>query len=173
MKRIAIVLGSLMLIAAVAYPVLAHGPGWGRGHHMMGNWGGGQDYCWQGAGAPGNLTEGQQGKLDNLHRKFYDDTNNLRSEIGTKSTELNTLLNGTDPDAVKAKALQKEIMDLKARLAEKHLNLELEARKIVPDARFGSGYGKGYNRYHMRGYGPGMGYGGRYRGGYGPGNCWN
>ena len=116
---------------------------------------------------------------------------------------MNTLLNAPDPDAEKAKALQKEIIDLRGKMAEKRLDFRLEARKINPDARFGRGYGKGYGR-HMKGYGPraGMGYGrhmagygpradmgcgrhmkgygpragmgyGRHMGGYGQGPCWN
>jgi zinc resistance-associated protein len=110
--------------------------------------------------------------LDKLHQKFHDETAQLRNEIWTKSRELNTLLNSPNPDTEKAKALQKEISDLRAQLAEKRLNFKLEERKIVPEVRFGRGHGKGYYGHHMRGYGPGMGYG-HHMGGYGPGTCWN
>jgi zinc resistance-associated protein len=112
---------------------------------------------------PVNVTEEQHTKLDTLHKKFYDETAQLRNDMWTKSTELSTLLNSPNPDADKARALQKEITDLRAQLAEKRLNFELEERKIAPDARYSSGYGR-----HMRGYGPGMG-SGRHMGGYGQG----
>ena len=40
MKKLAVVLGSLMLVAAMAYSAAAWGPRWDRGgHHMMDSWG--------------------------------------------------------------------------------------------------------------------------------------
>ncbi len=36
MRNILTIAGAVVLVAAVAIPVLAHGPAWGRGHHMMG-----------------------------------------------------------------------------------------------------------------------------------------
>ncbi len=170
MKKALTIVGTVLLVAAIAIPVLAYGPGWGRGHHMMGDWKGGPGYCWQYGRGYGNLTGEQRSQLDKLSQKFYDETAQLRNEIWSKSAELNTLLNSSNPDAEKAKALQKEISDLKAKLAQKRIDFRLEARKIGPELRFGRGYGRGYSS-HMRGYGPGMGYGG-HMGGYGPGACW-
>jgi zinc resistance-associated protein len=144
-------------------------------------WGGGpgQGYCGDYGPGAGNLTEEQRTQLDTLNKKFFDETAQLRNEMWTKSSELRALLNSPNPDADKARALQKEITGLRAQLAEKRLDLELEERKIAPDARYGSGYGrggygKGYGRgygHHMRGHGPGGGYG-HHMGGYGPGSCW-
>lgn len=192
MKRLIALLGILVLVGAIAVPVLAHGPGWGKGQHM--GWGGGPGYGSCGDYGPGssNVTEEQRTKLDTLHKKFYDDTAQLRNDMWTKSQELRALLNSPEPDAEKARALQKEITGLRSQLAEKRLDFELEERKVAPDARFGSGYGrgsgKGYGRgygHHMGGHGPGMGYGhhmggygpgmgyGQHMGGYGPGGaCW-
>lgn len=73
-----------------------------------------------------------------------------------RSLELDDLLNSADPDIDRAKALQKEINDLRASMDEKRLSYELEARKVIPDGRIGRGYGRGCGD-HMRGYGPGMG----------------
>ena len=125
MKRLIALLGILVLVGAIALPVLAHGPGWGRGHHM--GWGGGpgQGYCGDYGPGAGNLTEEQRTKLDTLHKKFYDETAQLRNEMWTKSSELNALLNSPNPDADKARALQKEITGLKSQLAEKRLDFEL------------------------------------------------
>jgi zinc resistance-associated protein len=172
MKRLVTLLGIVVLVGAIAVPVVAHGPGWGKGHHMMGSWGDCPGYGPQHGPGYGNLTEEQRTQLDKLHQKFHDETAQLRNEISTKSRERNTLLNSPNPDTEKAKALQKEISDLRAQLAEKRLNFKLEERKIVPEARFGRGYGKGHDGHHMRGYGTGMGYG-HHMGGYGPGYCWN
>ena len=122
MKRLIALLGILVLVGAIAVPVLAHGPGWGRGHHM--GWGGGPGYGYCGDYGPGagNLTEEQRTQLDNLHKKFYDETAQLRNKMWTKSSELNALLNSPNPDADKARALQKEITGLRSQLAEKRLD---------------------------------------------------
>jgi zinc resistance-associated protein len=185
MRRLIVVLGILVLGGAIAVPVLAHGPGWGRGPRM--GWGGGPGYGYCGDYGPGaaNLTEEQRTQLDNLNKKFYDETAQLRNEMWTKSRELSALLDATNPDADKARALQKDITGLRSQLAEKRLNFELEERKIAPDARYGYGYGGGYGPHmggyghhmggyghHMGGYGPHMGGYGPYMGGYGPGAWW-
>jgi len=94
------------------------------------------------------------------------ETAQLRDEIRAKSAELNALLSSPNPDAEKAKALQKEISDLRARLAQSRINFVLEERKVTPYLRFS----RGYNGHHMRGYGHGMGHG-WHMGGYGPGGC--
>lgn len=177
MKKTLTVLGIVLLIAAFAYPVFGRGPGWGRGQHMMGDGYGGGHMMGNWDRGPGyggtynrnsNLTEDQAKELDALDRKFTDGTADLREKLWAKSGELNTLMNSTNPDAVKAKALQSEISDLRSQMAEKRTGYELEARKINPDTRYGRGYGSGGRG--MRG-GP-MGYGGN-RGGYGQGACWN
>lgn len=171
MKKTLSIIGALVLVAAIAVPVIAHGPGWGRGGHMMGYWGGGPGYSQPYGPNYGNLTEEQRTELEKLERGFYDETAQIRSELWSKRGELNALLNTTDPDADKAKAFQKEISDLRGKLAEKQTDFDLKARKINPEGTFGRGYGMGYGP-HMRGYGQGMGYG-RAMGGFGPGSCWN
>jgi len=74
-------------------------------------------------------------------------------------------LNASDPDIEKARVLQKDISDLKAKMGEKRLDLDLETRKILPEGTRARGYGKGY------GMGRGRGKWGQKRG-YGPGLCW-
>ena len=86
--------------------------------------------------------------------KFYNETSDLRNKIWTKSAELDTILNSTNPDIEKARAIQKEINDLRAKLDEKGINYELEAHKINPETRLSYRYGMDYGS-HMRGYGPG------------------
>jgi len=132
---------------------------------MMGNWGGGSGSRMGYDRGYDNLTKEQHNQLDKAHQEFYDETAKLRKDIRAKRAELNALLNSSDPDAEKAKALQKEISDLRAKLAQERINFALEERKIDPDARIGRGYGMGYGR-HMGGYGPGMG---SRMMGYGPG----
>ncbi len=170
MKRLVTILGILLLVGAIAAPVLAHGPGRGGGQHMMGYGGGGPGSGGDYGRGYSNLTEEQRAQLDNLHQKFYDETAQLRIDIMAKSGEFNILLNTSNPDVEKAKAIQKEIIDLRGKMAQKRLDFQLEARKINPDARLGRGYGRGYGP-HMKGHGQGMGYG-RHMGGYGQGACW-
>jgi zinc resistance-associated protein len=160
MKRLAMILGIVVLAGALAVPVFAWGPGWGWGHHMMGYWGGDPGY----AGSYGNLTSEQRNQLNALDRKFYEETADLRNQMWAKYSDLDFLLNSANPDLEKAKGLRKEISELRAKLEEKEVNYELEARKMVPQEELGEAYAGGYG-YHMRGYGPGMG--------YGPGACWD
>jgi zinc resistance-associated protein len=156
MKRLTTLLGTLVLVAGLAVTVFAWGPDWGMGTHMMGYWGGGPAY----GGSYGTLTPDQRSRLDALNSKFYNETNSLQNEIWTKSAELNSVLNSPNPDLEKARALQKEISELQAKLNEKQLNYNLEARKVAPgDGGYGGWYG-----HHM---------GFAYNGGYGPGACWN
>jgi Spy/CpxP family protein refolding chaperone len=179
MKKILTIVGILGLAAVIAVPVMAQGPGWGRGARMAAYWGGGgQGYCWNNGAGYGNLTDEQGTQLDNLYKKFYDNTADTRNQLWTKRGELNALLSSPNPDPEKAKALQKDINDLRAKLSQDRLALDLEVQKINPNARYGgwgpgAGYGRGMMGYGygpMGGYGPGMmGYGYGHMGGYGPG----
>jgi zinc resistance-associated protein len=178
MKKLLTTLGILVLVGFLAAPVFAH------------RWGGGKNYGGSGYGScwyeGEDLTDNQRAELEKLHQQYVDDTAKLREEIWNKSAEIDTLLNASNPDPKKAKALQKEISDLKAKMSDKRVDFELKARKIAPNARSGRGYGKGYGRGYGHGYGMGRhhgphghygqygdsgSYGGYGRGGYGP--CWN
>jgi len=172
MKTLISIVGIALLSVLLIVPLAVWAHGWGvGGGHMMGNWGGGPGYMmgnW--GGGPGHynqydrgytaLNDKQQEQLEELNRRFYDNTRELRAKLWSKSAELNALLSETNPDTGKISKLQKEISDLQAKLDEKAVNNEIEARKIAPETRLGGGYGYG----HMMG-GYGMG--------YGPGACWN
>jgi len=165
MKRLITVIGIIVLAGVIAVPVFARNRSWGKGAGMMGY----QDY------GPGryydrrndNLTEEQRGQLDELRKKFFYKTAELRLGCNKKSMELNFLMNFPDPDTEKAKALQKEVSDLRAKLAQERISHLLEVRKIAPDARLGK-----WCDAPMRGYGPHKGSYGRSMGGYGPGGNW-
>ena len=153
MKRNTLILtGIALLVSIAAVSAFAHGPGrgWGRGYHMMDSWNRG--------GAYGNLTEEQRNELSRLDRKYFDETADLRNKLWTKESELQTILNSQNPEIDKAKAVQKEISELRSKLDEKRIEYETEARKVAPDDTYGH-YGQ-----HMGGYGHMMG--------YGPGACW-
>ena len=160
MKKVTMIIGILILAGLVAVPVMAWGPQMGWGNHMMGYWGSGPGY---GRGDYGDLTADQKRKLEDLDRRFFDETKDLRDQNRAKSVELDAILNSTSPDLEKAKAIQSEISDLRAGIDEKTLTYELEARKILPDQRFAGN--EGWYGHHMGGYGHMMG--------NGPGYCWN
>jgi len=165
MKRMLIAVGSFLLVASLAMPLLAHGPGWNQGHHMRDYWGSDRGSRWDYGKGYTNLSKEEQRQLKDLDSKFSNETNRLRNEIRSKSAELNRYLNSTNPDSQKLTVLQRELSDLRSEMDEKRLAYELEARKILPDTRFRGGYDKGYSDRHMRGYGPRMGYGQR--------SCWD
>jgi zinc resistance-associated protein len=158
MKKAVTIVGALLLVAAIAFPVYARSQGKGKAHHRMGYGKGSACYCWQQGKVYDNLTEEQRGQLQELYKSFNDEKAQLRGEIRSKSAELNILLNSTKPDAEKARTIQKEINDLRAKLAQRRVNFKLEVRKIAPDFQFGKRYSKGY--------------GGNMKGSR-PGKCWN
>lgn len=177
MKKVLTLGGVALLIAALALPAFARGPGWGGG---PGGRGGGPAYDCPNYGPAGaNLTDEQRNQLTELNKKFYDSTAQLRNQLWAKRGEFQTLMSSPNPDPAKAGALQKELSDLQAKMAQERLNYSLEERKINPDARFGAGYGRGsgrggYGRGQGCGMGPGFGGGyGRHMGGYGPRGYWN
>ncbi len=166
MRKVLMTLGILFMVGILAAPVFAHR--WGKsGDGACGGRGCGP--CWV---KGGDITESQYAELEKLHEKFVNDTGKLREDIWNKSAELDTLLDSSTPDATKVRTLQKEISDLKAQMADKQVDFELEARKIAPNARFGRGYAHGYGRgYGMRPLHGQYGHHGPHSGqGYGP--CW-
>jgi zinc resistance-associated protein len=156
MKRSAVVvLGSIVFAVAIFHPVYAYGWGWGIGHYLWGGWHGGTRACWQDTQESDDLNQEQRTQLNDLRQNFYNETAMLRNEIGTKSRELDILMNSSNPDPGKVKALQKELNALHANISNKRLDFALEARKIDPDARlFDARFGKGHDRI-METHGPG------------------
>ena len=159
MKKLVTVLGVLLLVGVMAYPVFARGPGWGRGCSGWGSGGGqgnGPGYCWQDQGGNPAATPEQQ-QLNNLDQKFLNDTSALRNNIWNKQNEMTQLLNGENPDTAKLQTLQKELSAMKSQMADKRLAYRLETRKLAPQSADGGGYARGRGGY------------GRNRGG----PCWN
>jgi Spy/CpxP family protein refolding chaperone len=105
-----------------------------------------------------NLTEEQVAQLNDLQKKYYDETAELREQMWAKSNELNTILNNADPDTGKVKALQTEVNDLRAQMSNARIDYDLEAKKINPD---------GFNTRGRMGRSGGMGG----MGSFAPGVC--
>ena len=146
MKRLIIFLGMVFLFGVIATPLSArgwrgmeYGPFMGYGPdrdmgHIMGRF---PIRPWVNP-----LTEEQRTQLDELNKKFQEETAAFREALADKSRELNTTLTSEEPDEKKAKALQKEISDLRAKLSEKRLDFRLETAKIIPESGLGRGIGR-------------------------------
>ena len=140
------------------------GGGMGGGG-MMGNWGSGlMDWFRNGQNRDeyaGPAAEERQ-QIGAFDRQHQEDTAYLNFQIETKEKEMDALLNSTNPDMKKVKALHKDISDLKAESAQEQRRYELQTGRMNP----GDGSGS-YGRLGDRSNG-GMGYGGP-MGGYGRG----
>jgi zinc resistance-associated protein len=129
MKKIKKITGIVLIIIVIALPVLAWGPGLGMG------FGPGPDYgCYN---CYNRLTTEDQDKLDELFKAFEDKTTDARNEIIKKQIDLNAVIESKEPDLKKAKAIQKDINDLQAKISDAHLEFIIEAKKINPDMGFG------------------------------------
>jgi Spy/CpxP family protein refolding chaperone len=152
MKKIFAVLGIAFLVGLLAYPAFSHGPGWGWKHHGMDysdrDYRHGHMYYRDYEG----LSDADRSKLDELDRSYYQETEGIRGQLYQKTDELYALLDSTNPDPAKVKALQSEVSDLRGTLDQKKIEYELESRKVISDYRtsgrssqeYGRGYGRGY-----------------------------
>jgi|Deesub1362A_J573_1020465.scaffolds.fasta_scaffold00026_142 Spy/CpxP family protein refolding chaperone len=169
MKKGFLVLAAVLISAAVVGGAVAAGPGWyggwrGMGPGMMGYAGPG--WCWaQPYGAA--LSSEQQAKLDQLRRKYWEETQGLREQLFQKRQELWRLYGQPTPDQEAVSKLQKEVFDLRQKLWEKHWAFQKEASEIVPGFQGPYGYGFGWGWHHM---GPGWGH--QMMGPYAGGPCW-
>lgn len=158
-----------------------------KGYGYQGTMHHGQERHHRGYGGPskgmfGDLSRDQIRKLGEERIAFREATKDLRQQIYQKKLELASEVAKQKPDAAAAAALQQEVSDFLAQLAQRHLEHFLRVQKINPDAGRGGpkGFGMmGHQMMHRDMMGPGMigpgGYGGRdcsgsgYRGGYGMG----
>ena len=136
------------------------GPGYGYGNmmgrgygYMMGpdsryghmrRWDG--DDGWHRGGCDNwrGLPDDTVNKLDASRHKFYNDTRELRDQIGEKEAALNREMNKVNPDRDKVLALQKEVSHLQSDFDQKALNHRLDVQKMLPEDYRADGYGGGY-----------------------------
>jgi zinc resistance-associated protein len=162
-KRLFILLAAIFFLSSGTFAFARMGGGYnnppgmyyGQGRHLRG-------YCGTGYGMFGDLSEDQIRNLEQERTAFWDATKVLRQQIYQKQLELASELAKQTPDAAAAAAVQQQISDLMAQLAQKHLEHFLRVQKINPDAGRGGAMGfgmMGYGRMHDGMMGPG-GYGG-------------
>jgi len=161
--KILLLAGFLIIgMAAGASADMGRGSGYGgQMHRGPGMHHGG--YGAPGWGAFGDMSEEDIKKLDEERKAFFEATKDLRREVYQKRLELASEMARQNPDAARAAAIQKEISETKAQLAQKHLDHIFRVRKINPDLGMGFSGGGHMNHGMMR---PGMmgrggsGYGG-------------
>jgi len=148
---------ALVVILLGAVLVYAQGPGQGPGYGP----GRGHGRCWE-SGDPGkgaSLTDEQRAQLQDLRKKFHDETAQLRESVFAKRQELHSLW--SDPKAETSAIMnkEKELRYLQDQMQDEALQLKLEARKILTPEQLsefgGRGMGPGFGRGHGKGYGKG------------------
>jgi len=148
----------ILFMAAVLTIFMAAGAsadmGRGYGHRGQMHHGGFGPSGW---GALGDLSEEDIKKLEEERKAFFEDTKDLRREVYQKRLELASEMAKQNPDPTRASAIQKEISDTLARLAQKHLDHLFRVRKINPDLGIGVGGGghMGFGMMHSEMMGKG------------------
>jgi len=116
-----------------------------------------------------NLTPDQTAGINSLHAKFFKETTDIRTGIFSKKQEMKALMLEKSPDVEKAKSIQTELSALKSRIAQKTLEYQFEARKLLTPEQIaqlppgctmgfgpmGGGRGCGFGGGRGRGDGPG------------------
>lgn len=141
MKKTLTLAAIILLAGAVALPAVAFGET-GKVGNRMNRMRAGQGSGTMQGNRNSNLTTEQQEALEKLRKEFYDETLTLRNDLRTKRTELTNIMSEKEPDENKAKAVQKEISDLQAELAQKRIEQRLKVLKINPDAHYNRGSGR-------------------------------
>lgn len=167
----------LVLIAAMAATAYAQP---GKGRRAIAPDG---DGLFPGCPVNLDLSAEQKVKIQEQRRAFFKDTADLRADIFKKRQELDILMLEPTVDAEQAKKIQDGISSLRAQMAQKRLQAQLNTRAVLtpeqikllpPGCNMGIGPGG-----RGCGMGPGAGRGGRGGrrgpgggGGYGPGGAW-
>jgi len=142
MKKHITIAGVLFMIGLFVLPMTAFGRGGKNGDYsgsmrrMMAP---------QTQARVSTLTAEQISQIEDLQKKFRNDNADTLKQLMTKKFDLNIILDSDNPDSAKAKAIQKEISDLNAKLAQRRIDLYTEILKINPDAKFHGGMKKGYS----------------------------
>src|SRR5512136_2468143 len=126
MKKMIVVLTAVAVVLGVAYAYAqgpGFGPGPGRGLGQCGDCG----KC----GKSASLTEAQRTQLQELRKKFFDETAPLRDSIHAKRQELRSVWSDPNakPEAIVAK--EKELRSLQDQMYDAAVQQKLEARKIL------------------------------------------
>ena len=134
----------LAVVGFGGYALADCGPGYG--HHGWEHYGSGRNHdCWGGSGyhrMMGNLSDDDIAALEKEREAFFKATENLRQDLYAKTLAIRSELAKKNPDIEKARALQKEISDLEAKIDQEKVDHMIKMRKINPNAGREYGYGR-------------------------------
>jgi hypothetical protein len=180
MKKLAVIVVMCIAISTFTFSAYAMGMGGGMsggmgGSGMTGKIGSGLLEWFQKwrNGSANTIPSGQESKqMDELDRQHNEDSAYMKYQIQMKEKQLDALLDSTNPDIEKIKALRRDIRELRVEADREQRNYEHEAGKASPGYRPGNGNGWGsYGSAGSMGSGGMMGNGqGGGMGGSGQGN---
>jgi zinc resistance-associated protein len=154
---------NLTIAALAAFLVLSMtamafaGPGQGRGAN--------RGSCYQQNGPYSQLTPEKQQAVQAIFDKYDAKFDELRTQLWTKHSVLQALINGGNADEKKIAGLTSDITKLRDQMRDNRDAMRAEIEKETGLVGFGPGFAEG------RGYGRHMGNGsGRMGGGYGMGS---
>jgi hypothetical protein len=172
MKKLAVIAVMFIALSTFTFSAYAMGMGGGMsggmgGSGMTGKIGSGLlewFQKWRNGSANANPPGQVRKPMDELDRQHNEDSAYLKYQIQMKEKQLDALLDSTNPDIEKIKALRKDIRELRAEADQEQRNYERDAGKTNPGYRpgnnngwgsYGSAGGMGSNG--MMGNGQGMG----------------
>ncbi|MCG8688777.1 MAG: periplasmic heavy metal sensor [Desulfobacterales bacterium] len=132
MKKTLITLTALMTIAFFTANAFA----WGHGNGKRGGCRGQNNPMYD------NLTDDQKTQLKELRQQFVDETYETRSAIFAKHQEMRMLMETSNPDKSKLKAMVNDMAEMKKVMALKGIDFALKAKEIAPELRFPMGFGQ-------------------------------
>jgi Spy/CpxP family protein refolding chaperone len=113
---------AVFALALFASTAMAWGPGSGRGM--------GYGLCY-GNPPVSNLTPEQSSKIQAIQQANLKDIVPLQQQLFAKKTELRSLWLSQNPDQAQINALQKDMLNISAKLQEKATNARFEMRKVL------------------------------------------
>ena len=123
-----VLLMTLLLTASLGFAWGPNSPGCGQRYPGYGQWNPKLPLS--------DLREEQLEKIRALREKYFKEIAPLREKLFAKRMELRSLWFSRDLDEEKIKSLQKEIIDLRAKIAQKMGEAKLEISKILtPEQR--------------------------------------
>jgi Spy/CpxP family protein refolding chaperone len=160
MKKLTLVLMTVVIGLLFASQVFAWGPGFGPGEG--GGPGSGPGYYHDAVWARLNLTDEQKTKIEALQTDYQKGIRPIREKMFDKSVALRRLWLQANPDKDKITAAQNEVRALRDTMQDKATAMRLEIRKVLTPEQ--------QEKLSNLGWGRGMGFGPRGRDGMrGPG----
>ena len=173
MKKLAFIIVMFIAVSTFTFSAYAMGMGGGMsggmgGSGMTGKIGSGLlewFQKWRNGSANANPPGQERKQMGELDRQHNEDSAYLKYQIQMKEKQLDALLDSTNPDIDKIRALRKDIRELRAEADQEQRNYEREAGKTNPGYQQ-PGNNNGWGSYGSAG---GMGSGGMMGNGQGMG----